>query len=385
MINKNILLVEHTTSEFLISRLGLAQFLINRGIAVSALLPKENDAQLQTKNIDFPCFRYPYNRNNGEFITNFRIIAYFSKIISQKDFDIIHSFKFQPNFYVIFSNLFSNKKILLHITGLGIVFSKKGNKYFLLKFVSQTIFLLNFIRANKIIFQNPDDINDLWFKKLWQHKSRLVKGSGVDTYKFDKGMFNRREIRARNNIDENAIVLSFVSRLVWEKGIKELLESFKIIREKYPTKNLVLLIIGNLDNNNPNSLSENDISKHSDSNVLFLGRRNDINELLAISDIYVYPSYYREGIPRSILEALATGLPIITTNMPGCNLTVDNNKNGFLIKPKDIQELTSAIEYMLLNTHKWQEMGLQSRLLAINEFRDEKIFEQILKIYQEIL
>jgi glycosyltransferase involved in cell wall biosynthesis len=110
-----------------------------------------------------------------------------------------------------------------------------------------------------------------------------------------------------------------------------------------------------------------------------LGKRDDISQLLAASDVFIFPSYYREGVPRSLLEALSMGLPIITTDMPGCKDTVHDNINGILITPMSVDSIINAIKLIMSKNKK--EMGDVSRTLAVEKFQDKLIFKQIESLY----
>jgi len=381
--NQRILLIEHTCTEFISSRLKLGVFLKNNGFEVFALLP-EGGSATQYETIEaagVQVLTYPYKRNGRSLIVFLKTIHLFRKKFRQYQFDLIHSFKFQPNFYSCIASLFLKRtKLVLHITGLGIVFTdKKTIKLRLLKWVSQVIFCFNFLVADRIIFQNKEDQSSLWGLSFFQKKYALVEGSGVDIEKFNKHQYNQSLIRNKLNIAENQLVITFVSRLIWQKGIKELVDAIDLLAKKLP--NLRTLIIGQRDVHNPESVSEAFINQYtSNPNITFLGRRSDVAELLAISDSYVFPSYYREGVPRSLLEALATGLPIITTYMPGCNLCVNEEKNGRLVAPKSTTDLAQAI-YQVMTNGKVNEMGKESRLLAEKRFQNKLIYHKILMNY----
>ena len=176
------------------------------------------------------------------------------------------------------------------------------------------------------------------------------------------------------NISRTDVAFICVTRLIWEKGIKELMESFKIIHSF--NRNAKLLIVGWSDHDNPRHIPKSFIDEwNGKHNIVFLGRKENIRELLTASDIFIYPSYYREGIPRGILEALSMGLPVITTATPGCKLTVVHGENGYLIKPGSITELTNAMKKILQSDMK--EMSSKSRILAEEQFSDTLIFSQI--------
>lgn len=383
---KKILLVEHTWPEFTNSRLKLGVSLIEKGMEVHALLPTQKGVEEYRQKIEaagLTILTYDYEKNTTAIFSNINFVKAFRKIFKENNYDIIHSFKFQPNLYTILGSLFSVKsKVVLHITGLGIVFAKPSTlKKSILKFVSRCIFLFNFIFADKIIFQNDDDEEELWLTSKFKNKTSVIEGSGVDTIRFDKNTYDKDKLRNSLHL-EDRVVISFISRLVFAKGVRELINTIEAISQDYPE--VLLLVVGSIDQDNPNSLTEEFISKYDKHpNIRFLGYRKDTAEILAITDIYAYPSYYREGVPRTVLEALSTGIPIITTNMPGCKLTVKNGENGYLIEPRSEESLKIALLNML-NDNKREEMGLSSRHLALSRFSNPIIYDKIFKTYQSL-
>jgi glycosyltransferase involved in cell wall biosynthesis len=207
----------------------------------------------------------------------------------------------------------------------------------------------------------------------------LIYGSGIDVNKYSSNSFERKNIRRDLGIQEEQRLFICVTRLIWEKGIKELVDAFTLVHAD--NKNFILYIVGWPDYDNPRHVTDqfiNSVTKQSGIN--FLGKRTDIPELLAASDLFIFPSYYREGIPRNLLEALAMGLPIITTDMPGCRMAVTNGVNGLLIQPRSVEEILTAFRKIFgLNI---LEMGKRSRELAIRVFKDKIIFQKITDAYK---
>lgn len=375
---EKILLIENFSSDFYKSRIHLAKFLKNRGWEVYALVPKDDYFDLIC-NEGINVIEYNFERKDKGLRQLIRLITIYRRIINEYNFDIIHSFRFQPNLLNVLSNLFNKRKVVLHITGLGIAFSNSSLKYIIFRIISQLILQIKMFRANKIIVQNQNDIEDIWLSELWSKKIHLIKGSGVDIAFFNKELFNRDNLRKSMSIPVEDKIFICVTRLIWEKGIQEMIEAFQSLNLIYP--NLKLWIVGWSDKDNPRHIESAFIQSFGkDNNILFLGKKDNIRELLAVSDVFLYPSYYREGIPRSILEALAMSLPIITTDMPGCNLTVVNDKNGYLISPRSTKAIKEAV-VQFVNNELVVEMGNASRILCENEFSDTIIFDQISKVY----
>ncbi len=379
MNEKRILLIENFSSDFYKARLPLAKYLILKGWDVYALIPNDEYVEL-IKNNGIKVIGYDLNRKNKGIGQLVKLIRIYRTVIKEYNINIIHSFRFQPNLLNVLANFFNKRTVLLHVTGLGIAFSNFSFSYLILRFVSQLVFQVKLVRANKIIFQNDDDIKNILFARFYTNKVMVINGSGVNTSEFRKELFDRASLRKRMRISDNDKIFICVTRLIWEKGIDELTSAFKNLEEPY-RRNTRLLIVGWPDKDNPRHVDDAYIDRFKNSDVIsFLGKREDIPELLAISDVFIYPSYYREGIPRGILEALSMGLPIITTDMPGCKLTVAQEKNGYLISPKSSEAISNTVIKILKN-NRLTEMGYESRTMAIDYFSNTVIFSEIENLY----
>ena len=374
MSSKNILLLAHDGEDFYKARLPFARFLKDKGYNVSVIVPRDKFTDLIAGE-GFLVQPSNLKRNNANPLHLLQSMREVSRFATDNNVGIIHSFKFFPNLINSFANLFSNRKVVLHIAGLGIAFANKRPKYQIIKFIQQVLFLLEFLRANLVIIQNPDDYEDFLFKKFFRKKIKVVKGSGVDVSLFSPAL----TAPAQNG---KAVFLC-TTRLIWEKGIKEMVEAFESLPSPM-LENVELRIIGEPDNKNPRGITKEYVERYKASTqIKFLGRQNNIKEHLQNSDIFILPTYYREGIPRSILEALASGLPVITTDVPGCKLTIIPNENGILIRPRSVEAIRSAVESILAARGSWAQMGATSRRLALSEFSENVIFTEIVKLYQQ--
>lgn len=377
--NRKILLIENFPSDFYNSRLPLAKFLNSNGLDVYAMVPGGSKYTELISKTGVKVIEYEFNRNSKSIFQIIWLSLKYRKIIKEHNFDIVHSFRFQPNLINTISGIGLRHKKIVHITGLGIAFSNSSLKYLFLRGISHFVFLAQIIFVDKIIFQNSDDIEDIWACRFFKKKIELINGSGVNVDIFNPKLFNKSNLKNSLGYLIKTQIYICVTRLIWEKGIKELVEAFSIIHNQDPDK--ILLIVGWPDFENPRHVTEDFISTFKNNpGIRFLGKRNDIPELLAISDIYIYPSYYREGIPRSLLEALSMGLPIITTDMPGCKTTINCRKNGLLIKPRSLTEIIRGIQE--INKENLIELSIESRKLAEEIFRDTLIFSKIESLYK---
>jgi glycosyltransferase involved in cell wall biosynthesis len=382
MSNKGkILIVENFGFDFWESRKSLALKLIELGYEVHALIPNDGYGE-QLGNLGIKVNSYSLNRSNKGIFQIVKLILIYRRLFLREKFDIVHSFRFQPNLISCFSKIGIPKtRLILHITGLGIAFSSNQLKYIFLRWVSQVLYIFKFSVCDKVIVQNPDDLKTLVANRLFSERSIIIEGSGVDMNKFIKSNSN---IRGELGLLDADIVFLCITRLIWQKGIAELINSFKSIQRGF--EGCKLLIVGWPDFDNPEHIPLSYFeSLDKNSNIFFLGKRNDVVNILSGANVYIYPSYYREGIPRSILEALSIGLPVITTDTPGCNLTVVDKKNGLLIAPKSSIMINQALTWVMENKNKLNGMGVQSRILAEKRFSMDKIINQVVDVYSKLI
>jgi N,N'-diacetylbacillosaminyl-diphospho-undecaprenol alpha-1,3-N-acetylgalactosaminyltransferase len=214
-----------------------------------------------------------------------------------------------------------------------------------------------------------------------EEKVKIIKSVGVDTEKFDIKKYDLAFLKKyKKDLDlENKIVVLMVSRAIWDKGIKEYMESAKILKSKY--KDIEFLLVGDTDEGN-HSCASRDILENSD--IKWLGHRDDIAELTAICDIYVLPSY-REGLPATLMEASSMSKPIVTTDSVGCREVVDDGVNGFLVPVRDINRLCDKIELLYEDRELRERFGKNSRKKALDEFDIKKIVAKYIKYYKSFL
>ncbi len=210
-------------------------------------------------------------------------------------------------------------------------------------------------------------------KLIDNERSTLVPGSGVDTQKFSPITRRRGE--------DGVFRFLLASRMVWDKGIKEYAEAAKMIKQICKEKVEFLLLGPHTDKGKMNDVPEDLIRKwENEGAIVYGGVSNDMPSSIAKADVVVLPSFYREGIPRILLEALSMGKPIITTNHVGCKETVKDNENGFLVPIKSTSHLVTAfLKIMQLPETELEAMGKKSRQKALDEFDERIVIEKYLK------
>jgi N,N'-diacetylbacillosaminyl-diphospho-undecaprenol alpha-1,3-N-acetylgalactosaminyltransferase len=379
---KRIAIVAHLGMEFYNARIPLVQYLTQQGYEVFAIVP-DDEYFSKIKNTGIQTLSYTLKNNSLNPIASWASIKQIRRYCKEYKFHIIHSFSLQPNIYTGFACLFNKKiKIINHITGLGYAFTTSKLKPLLYRLLILLLYQFLDLFTCKVIVQNVDDKKILSKLIGVKRKVEIVKGSGVNSELFSLRTVDKdslTNIRKEFNLQASDIICTFVGRLVFEKGIRELLES--AINISKTNQSIKFLIIGWIDSHNPSCISQEYIDDlKSYSNIIFLGKRNDIKNILAITNIFVLPTY-REGFPRSVLEAMSMGLPIISTDVPGVREAIKQNLNGILVPVKNVEKLSNAISLLASNYSEQIRMGKEGRKLVEQELDSKIIFERIAQIY----
>jgi len=236
------------------------------------------------------------------------------------------------------------------------------------------------------IFQNRDDLRQFVLAKIVQRKkSQIIYGSGVNTTFFDPDTITRQQhqsIRDEFGVPSDGLLITMITRLIRSKGVKEFSIAAGLVKNRYP--NVIFLLVGPRDRDSGDSLADNELA-YVKNHIYWAGARSDIVTILAASDFLVLPSFYREGIPRVLLEAASMRLPIITTNSPGCREVVEDGENGFLIPARNVEALADAIEALVKDKNQRQKYGLVSRKRVIQRFDLSVIANQTGNIYLDLL
>ena len=260
------------------------------------------------------------------------------------------------------------------ITGLGYAFQgadEQGYKKSNLQKIMHKLYSVALASTHKVFFQNPDD--EALFKSTGILKptalTKVVNGSGVDVSEYKAVPFP-----IINNKPAPRFLL--IARLLGDKGIREYAQAAKLIKSKHPEVQFDL--VGWVDDN-PDAIQQKELDKWIDDGLLkFWGKLHDVQPAIAASSIYVLPSY-REGTPRTVLEAMAMGRPIITTDAPGCRETVIDGYNGYLVPVKAVEALAAAMERFIVNPELIIEMGKASRQLVEEKFDVDAVNQSMLE------
>lgn len=283
--------------------------------------------------------------------------------------DLVLNYTIKPIIYgSIAAKLAGIKRISSNVTGLGYLFSDTSFKAKFLRSFVKLQYKAAFQCNDMVFFQNSDDLSLFRSMKLISDatSSKVINGSGVNLELFCPN----------HDIQKIPNSFIFIGRLLKDKGINEFIHAAKEIKHRYP--GAVFRILGALDDN-PNSLTKEMLKSFQDEGFIeYISEKGDVLPYLRETEVFVLPSY-REGTPRSVLEAMAVGLPIITTDAPGCRETVINGENGILVAPRSVQQLVDAMESLLINSELKSAMGQASFRIVREKFDVHAVNSSILK------
>ncbi len=366
------------------ARLELMHFLSdNFDISALGSLPT-----LQGKFSDegFSYISYTLSRRANPFLDIFTLIQLYF-IFRRLKPHLVHAFDTKPCVWArIAADLAGVPVIIGTLPGLGSLYTNENFINRLLRSIYERLQQLACYVSDLTIFQNHDDARQfIEAGILSPQKVMVIPGSGVSTQWFAQEQISdakKAELRKELQIQPDKIVITMVSRIIKSKGVFEFMSAAQEVITHYP--NARFLLVGPEDNKSLDRLNADEL-KQLKQVVTWLGSRQDISSILAVSDIFVLPSAYREGMPRVLLEAASMGLPIVTTDSPGCREVVENNINGFLIPTRDSSALREALLHLIEEPQLRQGFGKISRQRAVERFDFLKIASRIHAVYEQLL
>ena len=260
------------------------------------------------------------------------------------------------------------------VSGLGAIFSSE-KMGMTAKGILAVMRFANRRKSVKVIFQNQEDRNlFLQHGVVTEDQTAFIKGSGVDL----------NEFKYVPEPDSETLKVVFTARMVKEKGVIELIEAAERLRKEYEGR-LEFWLCGRLAVN-ADAVSKEELERRCDGRYIkWLDFQKDIKSILEQCHIMAFPSYYREGVPKSLIDACAVGRPIVTTNSIGCKDVVDDGVNGFLVPVRDSEALARKLRILIEDKELRVRMGKVAREKAEQEFALEKVIKKHLKIYDDVL
>jgi len=376
MQKKRVLIIASFAGSLIRFRGDFIKSLVANGFEVFTASPSytEEDLQLIKERGAHP-IEFNLQRTGLNPFKDFKSILELKSIMKENKIDLVFPYTVKPVIYGSLAANMSKVPVISLITGLGFAFTGLTRKARILQRFNETLYKLS-IRKNKfIVFQNKDDYQLFLDRKVISKKQPVafVSGSGVNLNEFT--------FKEKNPTDKVSFLL--IARLIKEKGISLYMDAARALKPKYP--NAEFHVIGALETS-PSAISEDELHELHEKNIIvFHGRQMDVDKHLHQRDVFVLPSYYREGIPRTTLEALACGNPIITTDSVGCRESVKEGVNGKLIEPQNLEALIDAMEFFIINPDKIKEMGINSRKYAEERFDVDIINNDLIELINKSL
>lgn len=358
--------LSHLDLNLWLFRLPIMQELVRQGHTVYAICPSgEKSDDFERHGITH--VSYEISRSSLNPIKELAAIRNIYNAIKPLNLDILHTFTAKPNIYgTIAGKLAHVPHIINLVEGLGSFYLENDFKSRAVRTIIEFLYTKIFKLSDTVMFVNHDDPVYLIAKKIIDPaKVFIIKGVGIDTSLWKPLTKNDEWIR-----------VTMIGRAIKHKGVCEFIEAAATLGEKYP--DVSFQFVGSPDEGNPFSLTETFMKTRS--HLHYLGQQNNIRHILSQSTVFVLPSY-REGLPRTSMEAASMGLPIITTDVVGCRETVDEGITGFLVPPQNAQALADAIEKLILNPSLREKMGKAGREKAIREFDIGTIIAKHLDVY----
>ncbi|NML85924.1 glycosyltransferase family 4 protein [Polaromonas sp.] len=353
-------------------RLNLMLALQAAGHTVVAVAPDDAYAQrLRDAGVSFEAV--PISGGGTHPLRELQSVLRLGAVFRRRRVGLVLSYTPKGNLYSALACIALRIAFVPNVSGLGRAFIRKS----LVTQVAKLLYRLTFGRAYRVFFQNLDDMGVFVSSALVQaSKAERLPGSGVDLSRFVPAPLVARAAEAP--------VFLLVARMLWDKGVGECVEAARRVRALHPGACFQLL--GFLDVDNPSAISRQQMDEWlAEGVVTYLGRTDDVRGFLMQADCVVLPSY-REGVPRTLLEAAAMARPVITTDAPGCRDTVIDGRTGFLCRPADAPDLADKLLcFMALTPEERQAMGHRGREFVEENFDERLVIERYLAVVAKIV
>lgn len=370
-INPKVVIALNATWNLVNFRSGLIKAMLDAGYEVVAVAPTDEYVdRLAALGCKF--VHMPMETNSINPLKDIKLCFRYWRVLRQERPDVFLGYTVKPNVYGSLAAHLLRIPVINNIAGLGSVFIRDN----WITSLVRGLYWLALSRSSKVFFQNQDDLNAFvsWGIVRPSVVERLP-GSGVDLNKF----------YPKPSLDETSrVIFLMIARMLWDKGVNEYVQAAKAVKAHHPQTEFALL--GFLDVKNPSAVSREQMEEWvAQGFVTYWGVSNDVRVEIAQANVIVLPSY-REGTPRSLLEASAMGKPVISTDAVGCKDVVEDGVTGFLCKTKDVNDLTAKIMQMIDLTHiERMHMGGQGRLKMEREFDEEIVIEQYLNVISSLM
>ena len=366
-----ITLVANTSWSIFNFRLGLLRHLKNEGYEVSVIAPKDQfSSKLIAEGIEYHEIKMSNYGTNP--FKDLILIYNFYKLYKSINPSLIFHYTIKPNIYGTIAASVCRIKSVMITTGLGHLFKFKS---FIVRWITLLLYRFSAMLTFEAWFLNENDRDIFVYKDIISKKKTKILNSEGINLKWFSPRREKRYFRDR---------FLYAGRLIWDKGINEYVEAAKIIKSKYPKTKFELL--GFVDQSNPIGVPYKTIKEWQKGGIIrYLGETDDVRPFIQRATCFVFPSYYREGVSRVLMEAAAMETPIITTDNIGCRDIVDHGKNGFIVSPKNVVELAHALEsFILLDHNDKKVMGKLGRQKMLKSFDENLIISNYVSFINKI-
>ena len=315
------------------------------------------DIRARLEELGAKVYDTPLQRTGTGILADLRYGLVLRRLISSIQPDIVLTYTIKPNIWGAFAARLARVPSVAMVTGLGYAFTDSGVNSLrqrLVRFVARFLYRSATNCNARVIFQNPDDRDDFCKAGCLSDvgKVGMVDGSGVDMAHYQRAPLPDKP------------VFLMIARLLRNKGVREYAEASLSILQQYPEARC--LLVGPFDEG-PDGISKMDLDHWIAGGLEYLGPQDDVRPALAQARVYVLPSY-REGTPRSVLEAMSMGRPVITTDAPGCRETIRDGVEGFLVPVRDVQALVIAMKRMLDDPSRARDMAEAAFIRAAEKY-----------------
>lgn len=363
-----VILISNTSWYLYNFRLPLANTLRERGFDLILVSPVDPYTEKLVR-LGFTHREFKMDRSGLNPISDFWTFLQLFNIYRSEKPDLVHHFTSKCVLYgSLAAKLSGTNRIVNSMTGMGYVFSGSGFIQRLLQPLVTSLYKMS-LQKTQVIFQNVDDKNEFQQTgKLDPTNFFIIRGSGVDLDKFHS-----------NPRPKGTPVVVLAGRMLRDKGIYEFVEAARILKARGVNSRMVL--VGGPDPENPTSIPEKQLKLWDESNMIeWWGWKDDMDIIFSSAHIVCLPSY-REGLPKSLIEAAASNLPIVTTDVNGCREVVTDGVNGYLVPVGDPSKLAVALEKLIQDPELCQRMGSQSRIIAEENFDIKNVINATLDVY----
>lgn len=357
-------------------RLSLAEELRRTGNDVLLISPPDPYGE-QLRQLGFRWFPAPMRRRSLNPLRELGLVLWLARLLRKERIDLVHGFTIKCAIYGSLAARLAGVRARVNaVAGLGYVFTSEDLLARALRPVVRALFRIALAgQGSRLVLQNPDDVSLFEKARLVPPDSiRLIRGSGVDCSRFQPLATPRRDGRFR---------VLLATRLLWDKGVAEFVKAAELVRGQ--GRAIEFVLAGDPDPGNPASVPETAVRAWADEGtVRWLGHVDDMPALLRSVDAVALPSY-REGLPKTLIEAAACGLPLIATDVPGCREVVSHGTTGLLVPPRNAEALAAAIANLQHAPELCVRLGSAARARASSDFDQRVVLSQTIAVYHELI